>query len=101
MKRFEVLGEVYAYRDVKDRKHFNVAQMLGAWAIKNYELAREFWEARYRAVYGGHDPRRADGSTALYASSAMGATLPAALLPLLNPFSSIIAFVSFCNVFSS
>jgi hypothetical protein len=76
MRKFGVLGEVYPRDEVTTRKHYNEAQLLGAWAVKNFELTQKEWEARYRCVYGGHQPIRADGSTALYVSSA---SLPASL----------------------
>ena len=79
MKNFGVLGQVFDRDEVKGRRHYNEAQLLGAWAVKQVELEKEKWEARYRCVYGGHQPIRADGSTALYVSSA---SLPASLRDL-------------------
>ena len=76
MRTFGVMGKVYAEEEVIHRRFYNVARLLGAWAVKNYELLFAMWDPRYRCVYGGNDPRRADGSTALYATSA---SLPASL----------------------
>ena len=76
MRSFGVMGKVYAEDEVIHRRFYNVARLLGAWAIKNIELAVDSWQARYRCVYGGNDSRRADGSTAYYATSA---SLPASL----------------------
>ena len=77
MRNFGVLGGVFARPEVAhSRPFYNEARLLGAWAAKNAEQDRCKWDARYRCVYGGNDPRRADGSTALYASSA---SLPASL----------------------
>ena len=76
MRTFGVMGKVYAEEEVINRRFYNVARLLGAWAIKNFELLLSMWDPRYRCVYGGNDPRRADGSTALYATSA---SLPASL----------------------
>ena len=79
MRSFGVFGKVYAEADVIGSRYYNVAMLLGAWAVKNWELARDKWDARYRCVYGGNQPRRADGSTALYATNA---SLPASLRDL-------------------
>ena len=35
LKKFETLGEVSEYEEVKDRKYSNVANLLGAYAVKN------------------------------------------------------------------
>ena len=37
MRKFGVFGKVYARDDVKDRKYYNEASLLGAWAVKGAE----------------------------------------------------------------
>ncbi|MAJ61403.1 MAG: hypothetical protein CL936_14935 [Deltaproteobacteria bacterium] len=79
MRNFGVFGDVYPSREAKKRPYFNLAKLLGAWAVKNSELDKSKWDPRYRAVFGGNDTRRADGTSALYATSA---SLPASLRDL-------------------